>query len=587
MPTAYIGPHLQTQNEPNWPQAAALFPANTPLLFIDNVQSLRVARLSNPNLYTMLRHHFPLHFDDAPYSVYKDRARSMFLSFVDDTFRQYAQYVSAILEGNEYCDTQHCLPNQLTWLRNQGATYTPPHNAVQYAQRLKWVQAVNEVWSNEFKTQADYSHIDLIAINLPPGNSIPLEYARVTHEHGNLVGIHPYTAIDDDGSKKIRFDDGKWYGGRWRLDDVYLRANGVRPRYIGTESGPIGTVVATGGMKSNDGWLLPTVLNGDLPRYIEVVIYRLNMIAEWNAIHNRYHGEVLFNTGAISNDWQYFELDTPHLTEIANAERAWTPNTPPPPPPPPPPQTTWNKTVILVPQNISRFDYGEICNYEGYPTKTEVTFSADAAFDRPSKAATQKVIVYNADAWGGRQVLLNWVNARYSFQPPTVIEWKEYAAKDPTNEIVVDRLLKHETKVYKMRQLNEITTIAIHHTATPATTTVDAIARYHVQTNDWPGIGYHYVILQDGYIYKTNYAATKSYHVGDANSYALGVSLVGNFIDSPPPQEQLDAARKLVQYLRETYPSIDEVVGHRDIVGAQTRCPGDTYIDWLSYVKGE
>src|SRR5690606_33373352 len=97
------------------------------------------------------------------------------------------------------------------------------------------------------------------------------------------------------------------------------------------------------------------------------------------------------------------------------------------PPPPPPEQRAWDKEVWLVPQDIPMAAYLTICQ-EAYAGRHEVTFSADAAFDRPGKARSQKVRVYNAAAWGGRQELEKWIMRHYTFSPATVVEYREAPA---------------------------------------------------------------------------------------------------------------------------------------------------------------
>ncbi len=144
-----------------------------------------------------------------------------------------------------------------------------------------------------------------------------------------------------------------------------------------------------------------------------------------------------------------------------------------------------------------------------------------------------------------------------------------------------------------------VSRIVIHHTDTLKNFPVERIAQYHVYgTNTykdpWPGIGYHYVIAADGAIYWTQRHETRSYHAGSANSYSLGISLVGRFIrtgydkqpqapeDQLPTHAQMESTARLVAWLMEELQidSIHQVVGHKE-VGA-TACPGD---QWLQGVR--
>jgi hypothetical protein len=160
-------------------------------------------------------------------------------------------------------------------------------------------------------------------------------------------------------------------------------------------------------------------------------------------------------------------------------------------------------------------------------------------------------------------------------------------------DVIVDDLPQHPTKNYSYRDLSDITHLTIHHTVSPPDRPIWGIAQYHVDHHDWPGIGYHYVIGDDGKISQTNYLTTKSYHAGsyaapgDENLFSVGIALQGDFTNAPPPQAQLDAARALVAHLRGLLPNPLAVVGHRQMPGAATACPGATYQDWLPYIVGD
>ncbi len=164
---------------------------------------------------------------------------------------------------------------------------------------------------------------------------------------------------------------------------------------------------------------------------------------------------------------------------------------------------------------------------------------------------------------------------------------------------VVDELPHHPTLPPYQKRTEPIRKIVIHHTDTPKNFTVEQIARYHVfgtspYKDPWPAIGYHYVIAPDGTIYWTERHETRSYHVGAANNYCLGVSLIGRFLikdydgsiqpqeDQLPTPAQMESAAHLVAWLMDTLnvPDIENVVGHKEV--GQTMCPGD---QWLKGVR--
>ena len=91
-------------------------------------------------------------------------------------------------------------------------------------------------------------------------------------------------------------------------------------------------------------------------------------------------------------------------------------------------------------------------------------------------------------------------------------------------------LLKHPTKTYAFRDTSTIDKIVVHQTDTEdqGKFTAYNIANYHVNNNDWAGIGYHYLITDDGSIFKTNDEDKISYHASGYNSRSIGVAITGD-----------------------------------------------------------
>ena len=139
---------------------------------------------------------------------------------------------------------------------------------------------------------------------------------------------------------------------------------------------------------------------------------------------------------------------------------------------------------------------------------------------------------------------------------------------------LIGNLSQHKTKRYKYRPLAAIRSIAIHHSATKSGS-AEAFARYHVQTLEWPGVGYHYVISKDGTVYKCHPLTLMTYHVGGSNREAVGICLVGDYDKEVPPDVQLEAAAELVKTLRSAFPWPLEVKRHGDYPGYKWKsCPG-------------
>jgi hypothetical protein len=145
--------------------------------------------------------------------------------------------------------------------------------------------------------------------------------------------------------------------------------------------------------------------------------------------------------------------------------------------------------------------------------------------------------------------------------------------------------------------------IVIHHTDTPKTRTPQQIASYHVHgerknaqgkviKEQWPGIGYHFLVGADGTIYQCQREETKSNHVGgEPNNFSVAVSFLGRFMKTDlqgqpaPPEDQLPTApqlrgaAQLVAWLMQKYNiPLDKVMGHRDVWVGATACPGDQWL---------
>lgn len=131
--------------------------------------------------------------------------------------------------------------------------------------------------------------------------------------------------------------------------------------------------------------------------------------------------------------------------------------------------------------------------------------------------------------------------------------------------------------------------IMIHHSLTADSGTVSwsAIRRYHVDTNKWKDIGYHYGVelLQDwaSGTYEALVGRPETWRAaacleGNMNEHAIHVCCVGNFDDYPPQEALLNTlVRSIILPVIERYKiSPDAIVGHRDYAHYKT-CPGKKF----------
>ncbi len=150
---------------------------------------------------------------------------------------------------------------------------------------------------------------------------------------------------------------------------------------------------------------------------------------------------------------------------------------------------------------------------------------------------------------------------------------------EPIVEDISDKLPKHPVERYARRELSAIRYLVVHHSAIPPDKGPEVIARYHVEKQGWPGIGYHYFIDREGKIYQTNPLEVVSYHARNFNSSGVGICLAGDFTSSIPPEAQIQALGHLCAFLLEKLNLGKEaVVGHQELV--PTICPGGRWKEW-------
>jgi LysM repeat protein len=144
--------------------------------------------------------------------------------------------------------------------------------------------------------------------------------------------------------------------------------------------------------------------------------------------------------------------------------------------------------------------------------------------------------------------------------------------------------LRHVIPLYPSNQWKYI---IIHHTATDIGNAM-LVHRSHHDRGFWQGLGYHFIIDNgtlskcDGqievaprWIKQQEGAHCKA---GGMNGKAIGVALVGNFNETLPTTKQMESLAYLLRTLMQQYripPS--QVMGHRDVDGASTDCPGKRF----------
>ncbi len=143
------------------------------------------------------------------------------------------------------------------------------------------------------------------------------------------------------------------------------------------------------------------------------------------------------------------------------------------------------------------------------------------------------------------------------------------------------RMLRHVVNLYRNSQWRYI---IIHHTATWKGN-AKALNASHGDRGFWNGLGYHFLIdngtmgkgdgqieMSPRWIRQQSGAHCKA---SGMNDRSIGIALVGNFNDETPTPNQLQSLNYLLKTLAAYYeiPSTN-VLGHREVEGARTECPG-------------
>lgn len=119
------------------------------------------------------------------------------------------------------------------------------------------------------------------------------------------------------------------------------------------------------------------------------------------------------------------------------------------------------------------------------------------------------------------------------------------------------------------------TRITIHHTVTPTTdpaARVLSIAADH-RRRGWDGIGYHFLIAEDGRFWHGRPLSKQGAHVLGENEENIGISFIGTYSKQPPPEAALNTCRVLLRNLQRHYhiPN-SRIYFHSEL--KPTKCPG-------------
>ncbi|MEM7261858.1 MAG: peptidoglycan recognition family protein [Planctomycetota bacterium] len=117
---------------------------------------------------------------------------------------------------------------------------------------------------------------------------------------------------------------------------------------------------------------------------------------------------------------------------------------------------------------------------------------------------------------------------------------------------------------------------------------IEAIRRYHRETQGWSDIGYHYVVDRSGAVWEARGIGFRGAHAGSPalNHNNLGVLILGNFDEQPLPPEQRDGLEEhLARWLDQYGLDRSHVQLHSHV--KETACPGEAVRSWFDEWSGQ
>ena len=139
-----------------------------------------------------------------------------------------------------------------------------------------------------------------------------------------------------------------------------------------------------------------------------------------------------------------------------------------------------------------------------------------------------------------------------------------------------------------MEKLTNITHLIVHHSGVSKLQSWESIRQYHTIHKKWEDIGYHFGIDYKGQLWTGRSIEYVGAHCkrGGMNFKSLSVCLIGNHNDHKPTKEMMDTLTILLNKLKIKYGIPDtQILGHREVIGPYTICPGRYILKWLKLYR--
>ena len=175
----------------------------------------------------------------------------------------------------------------------------------------------------------------------------------------------------------------------------------------------------------------------------------------------------------------------------------------------------------------------------------------------------------------------------------TVVAWRAEGIYDP---VINEEGYAYYSWLKPGESLADVLdTIVIHHEGNIQFYSVQMVQITHMFKEGHTDIGYHFAIGRYGTTYEGRGIGVRGVHVLGKNTGMIGVLMLGDFEpgfeikgrnfpidwdDPGPTAEQALSTISLIRWLDYLY-GIDEVVGHGDVPGHNTVCPGENVMPYI------
>ncbi len=171
---------------------------------------------------------------------------------------------------------------------------------------------------------------------------------------------------------------------------------------------------------------------------------------------------------------------------------------------------------------------------------------------------------------------------------PPIITRQDWGALSPKHDAANEQgffspVNPEGWRVYKGDLRSIYRTVVIHHSViydTNDITTMRTIQQQHMDMRHWADLAYHFGVGKQGGVFEGRALGTRGTHVERFNTGSVGVVFLGDFRADFPTPTQLEAGRRLINWLALRL-ELTHLAGHSDF-NDYTDCPGRNMVPFLA-----